>query len=697
MNQDNIIEQIQELDEKLAQSIEHQKREAVFAEAANERFERNILSFQKYYPDIAKAVSEFSVRPDFCLHVTKSGHGNFVTKGNSVPLYGDDPITQTKEQVEKQTLKPFFSFTDYTAYSGDERDSRIHIKYMNALSKLMREIKGHDNEVIKVLPEHFPSAIIFGVGLGYHIPLLLEKTTFDYVFIVEPDFEQFFASLFCIDWASIIEEIDAQGRCLFINLGADQTSFTRDLEVIAEDIGAFSLVRSFCYQHTPQAEINQLIVKWCTDYFLFQYGHGFFNDAITGLSHSIHLVEKSAQFLSWKRSSHLDLNTPIFIVGNGPSLDEAEEFIKANHSSAIVIAAGTAVASLYKKGIPVDFHVLVERPYSNYKIFGEIVPENYYNDVNLLGLNTLYPDNVDRYKWAGIATKGNEAGTFLLDLVSYQHTGKILPLLSFSNPVVANTALSFFLYLGFKQVYLFGVDNGKLPNGHHHSKDSIYKLNNDDENEKGYGSLALDQKTLPGNFGGIVTTNELFTSAHHQLEKLIDKYKEQIVFNVGIGAKLEGAIATEVSALLPLTESLDKNQQISAIKECFMSLPAEDVNAKLLAFDRYNEICEHLISIAQEKIDSRKAASELLIRQARYLFAFKKTTLGHLYHMIKGSMLYYFCPAITLLYTYQDDEKTVEYFNQVNSLWIDFLLEMQKEYPLNYRRMCDLGKEAINE
>ncbi|CCQ09756.1 FIG00786906: hypothetical protein [Pseudoalteromonas luteoviolacea B = ATCC 29581] len=693
MNSDNLIDQIQDLDEKLAQSIEHQKREAVFAEEANTRFERNLESFQKYYPDIAKAVSEYSVRPDFCLHVTKSGHGNFVTKGSSVPLYGDDPIAQTKEQVEKQTKKPFFSFTDYTAYSGDERDSRIHIKYMNALSKLMREIKGHDNEVIKVLPKHFPSAIIFGVGLGYHIPLLLEKTSFDYVFIVEPDFEQFFASLFCIDWATIIEEVDEQGRCLFINLGADKSSFTRDLEVIAEDIGAFSLVRSFCYQHTPQAEINQLITKWCNDYFLFQYGHGFFNDAITGLAHSIHLVEKTAQFLSWSNSKVLDPETPIFVVGNGPSLDEAEAFIKANHQKAIVIAAGTAVASLYKKGIPVDFHVLVERPYSNYQIFGDIVPDNYYANINLLGLNTLYPDNVDRYKWAGIATKGNEAGTFLLDLISYQTQGKILPLLSYSNPVVANTALSFTLFFGFKQVYLFGVDNGKLPNGHHHSKDSIYRVNNEDENEKGYGSLSLDKKTLPGNFGGVVTTNELFTSAHHQLEKLIDKYNDHVFYNVGIGAKLEGAIATKIESLLPLERTIDKNEQIEAIKSHFTSLPSESVNEALLAFDRYNEICEHLISIANEHIDSRQKASEVLLRQARYLFAFKKTALGHLYHMIKGSMLYYFCPAITLLYTYKDDDKTVEYFLKVNELWILFLKDMQKEYPLNYMAKCDLGME----
>ncbi|WP_462150931.1 6-hydroxymethylpterin diphosphokinase MptE-like protein [Pseudoalteromonas xiamenensis] len=475
MNEINLIEQIHQLDEKLASSVEHKKREAKFAEEANIRFENNMSAFSKYFPDIAKLLSTYQVRDDFCLHVTPSGHGNFLPKGCSAPLYGDDPIVQSKKQVESQTLHPFFSLTDYTGYNSDDSDKRVHTRYMTALSSVMRKIESDNSERIKSLPSHFPSGIIFGIGLGYHIPLLLERTTFDYLFIVEPDIEQFFASLFCIDWCDLIQSIDGQGGCLFFNLGADKRSFVKDLENIAEDIGAFSLVRSFCYQHTPQAEINELITKWCNDFFLFQYGHGFFNDALTGLAHSIHLVEKSAQFLGWNKNSNIDFDTPIFIIGNGPSLDEAEEFIRQHHEQAIVVAAGTAVATLYRKGIPTDFHVLVERPYSNYKIFGDIVPAEVYREINLLGLNTLYPDNVDRYKWAGIATKGNEAGTFLLDLIAYQQTGRILPLIPYSNPVVANTALSFALYLGFKNIYLFGVDNGNLPCGSHHSKDSIYK------------------------------------------------------------------------------------------------------------------------------------------------------------------------------------------------------------------------------
>ena len=53
MRNESLESQLQLLDEKLAVSVEHKKREAQFAGEANIRFEKNINCFRKYYPDIA--------------------------------------------------------------------------------------------------------------------------------------------------------------------------------------------------------------------------------------------------------------------------------------------------------------------------------------------------------------------------------------------------------------------------------------------------------------------------------------------------------------------------------------------------------------------------------------------------------------------------------------------------------------------
>ncbi|MCF2909706.1 DUF115 domain-containing protein [Pseudoalteromonas sp. DL2-H2.2] len=693
MNKDPISQQLESLSEKLTETTAHQAREAEFAKEANERFNKNLQSFEKYYPDIAKAITNHSVREDFCLHVTPSGHGNFVPKDSTAPIYSHSPIEQTTEQVERQLSQPVMSLTDYTGYGQNQEDERLHVRYMTELTNLMIDIRDQGQAPLSKIPEHFPSAVIFGIGLGYHIPLLLERTQFDYIFLIEPDFEQFFASLFCTDWFQIIADIDEQGGCLFFHLGVDHSLFIQDMEKLAEDVGAFALVRSFCYQHTPGAQLNTLIQQWAKDYFRFQFGHGFYNDAVTGLAHGIHHVRNKAAWLT-RSASNINKDTPVFIIGNGPSLDEAEAFIKRNHKQAIVIAAGTSIATLHKKGIPVDFHALVERPYSNYKIFGDIVPPEVYQNTNLIGLSTLYPDNNHRYKWAGIAAKGAEAGTSMMDLLALRYMSKTLPKIPYSNPVVANTALSFALYLGFRNVYLFGVDNGKDPQGAHHSKDSIYRPRNDDDESLGYCHLDITGHTLPANFGGFVVSNNLFMIAHAQLEKLLRYYDVDTCLNVGSGAKIAKTLPVKAEDLLDIEEEFDIHATVEAIKsECFDVFPLDDVSEEVIALDGLKELVEHICSIASEPVQTRQEAADQLRRQARYVFAYRDSKWGHLFHVLKGSLLYYHCPLITLLYTYEDEAFCLEQYQRLNQLWMSYIKEIYIHFCEHYTEKCDLGRE----
>lgn len=694
MNKESISQQLDALSEQLSENLAQKEREEKFAIEANERFIKNQQCFEKYYPDIASAIKNYQVRDEFCIHVTHSGHGNFVPNGFSAPIYAQSqsPIEQTQRQIQKQVDNPVFSLTDYTGYGQNQEDERLHVKYMTELTNLMVNIREKNKAYIKRLPDSFPSAIIFGIGLGYHVPLLLEHTQFEYTFLIEPDFEQFFASLFCTDWYELIPKIDEQGGCLFFHLGVDHTSFIQDIEKVSDAVGAFALVRSFCYQHTPGSELNTLIKKWVSDYFRFQFGHGFYNDAVTGFSHSIHHIKNKANWLT-SNSTGVDKETPVFIIGNGPSLDEADEFLKRNHDKAIVVAAGTAIASLYKKGIPVDFHVLVERPYSNYKIFGDIVPPDVYKNTNLIGLNTLYPDTNRRYKWSGIMAKGSEAGTSLVNVLALKHLSQGLPNPPYCNPVVANAALSAVLYLGFRNVYLFGIDNGKAPGGGHHSKDSIYKPSNDDDSE-GLHHLEIEGHTLPANFGGYVLSNDLFMIAHTQLEKLLKYYHFETCFNVGSGAKIDKAISVQAEDLLDLESDFDKNDVVEKIKlNCFKQFPLEDVPDSDIALDALKEITDHIIKIASESVENRKQASAQLRRQARYLYTYKDSLLGHLFHVFRGSLLYYHCPLITLLYTYEDEEFSLAQYKRLNELWMRYVKEIYAHFSENYTEKCDLGLE----
>lgn len=684
------INQVQSKLQKVESQLE---REAIFAKEANERFEKNLECFNHFYPEIYSEIVGYNPRVDFCLHVTKSGHGNFVPQNQKFPLYDEiDPIAQVKTQVDKQIKSPVFSKTDYArSKSQNADDERLHVKYMQKLGNYLHELKSENDCPLKELPESFPSCVVFGIGLGYHLPILFTHTDFDYIYVTEPDFEQFYASLFCIDWYEIIKDIDKKGGCLFLLLGSDEDDFIKDMERISEDIGAYSIVRSFYYQHTPGVKVNKLIKELVNGYFRFQQGFGFYNDAITGLAHTIKHIESSQPFTIEPLAHNLYEDRPVFIVGNGPSLDEAEEYLLKNCKNAIVIACGTSIKTLHELGITPDFHALIERPYSNYKIFSEIVPREFTKKVNLLSVNMVYPDTILNYAWSGLTWKGNEAGTHYGAALHYLNKKEGVVALPFSNPQVSNTALTFATFFGFKNIYIFGVDNGHTPEGQSHSKHSVY--------EKGIngvkmGRLATGSHRLEGNFGSYVLSDDLYRIAHFQLEKLIASHKDKTFFNVGSGAKIKGAHPLRVENLLELGDFDDKQQCINHIKDNFFSqLGYNKINEELVGCDELDDICTHLINLAEKDVESVKEASENLKSQSRVVYAYRNTSLGHLYHIVKGALLYYHCPLITLLYDYQDEQVALEKFRVANKLWIGYLRGISEDYRVNYRTLCDLGKD----
>lgn len=560
---------------------------------------------------------------------------------------------------------------------------------MRELAVYLRGVKeAGEAEGLKVLPSEFPTAMIFGVGLGYHIPMLFEHTNFSYSFIIEPDFKLFFASLFCIDWSTIIEDVDEKGGCLFFYIGCQPDELLGELKKTSEDIGAFSIVRSFCYQHYPLPQINESIANFFKDYFQFQFGHGFYNDAVTGLSHSYLNVTKGVPFYDAKNAPVEALkDIPVLVIGNGPSLDEAQDFIKRNQHKAIIFACGTALPSLLKMGVTPDFHILVERPYRNYQAVLDMAPKEVYKNINLLGVNTVYPDTVDLYDWVGFSLKGNEAGTDFINvqLAMKGHGG--LSTTAYSNPLVANTGLSFALHFGFKNIYLCGVDNGRSQAGETHSKYSVYSQKDSNSSFK-YVPQGSDGSTLPGNLGGVVKTNETYRMSHRQLEDLI-ALKPANIFNIGDGAFIKGTIPTSQEDLIDLNSDLDKCFIINLIKDQFEDLGLNSLDFDALGKELIVEAFEHLTSIAEEDITTVQEAADNLKRQERYLYAFRNTRFSHIFHIIKGSLLYYHCPMLTSLYKYQSEQENLKVYRKLNKLWLSYLHEMCTHFMTKGLDKCD--------
>lgn len=675
---------------KLDATKEQIERERKFAYEAESRFKQNLSAFKEYYPNIYNAIIEFEVEGDLPIFVTSSGEGNILDQETGVAIYGDNPKKQAAEQVTANLNKPQINHIDFRSYANaSELDDRLHIQSIKQLGEVVKA--AGEPEPLKRIEGSFPTAIIFGVGLGYHIEELFERVNFNYTFIIEPSFQNFFLSLYCCDWKSVIERVEENSGSLFFHVGISYDRFVDDLINIGKSVGVCCLTKCFYYRHLPTPRNNELINALFNRIYEIHGGYGFYNDSTTSIAHTVKNTASNANLMYRERqisSSYLD--KPVYIVGNGPSLDESIDFIKETQSDAIIVAAGTALQTLLQYDITPDFHVLIERPRISYDVLIETLPESALKDINLLTMGLIYPDVLPMYKWSGLACKANDAGGDLLALSVWSETNKSVNYPLFCNPMVSNTALSFMVMMGFKQLYLFGVDNGYSEGGRHHASNSVY----DKGSLKDFIPPTAKRK-LKGNLEGNVWATDLLATSNFQMERLLnhDLAKNIDCYNVGEGAYIKGAKPLKPELLLPDFGSLDKSQVIQEIKEKqFFNCSITNFET-YLSLDKYEEICEHLIELSSEHQISRENALDCLLRQIRYLYSFKGTVLSHLFYVLEGEMLYFHCPMLSLLYYSDDEDKCLDHFNKARELWVGFLVRAKEEFKSDWLTKCGLSLE----
>ena len=60
-------------------------------------------------------------------------------------------------------------------------------------------------------------------------------------------------------------------------------------------------------------------------------------------------------------------------------------------------------------------------------------------------------------------------------------------------------------------------------------------------------------------------------------------------------------------------------------------------------------------------------------------------------------MMYFHCPLISLLYLYNDEEKTLDTFAKALDVWTQYLRAMKADFRVSWRKRCkhSLEKEVM--
>ncbi|WP_413701354.1 6-hydroxymethylpterin diphosphokinase MptE-like protein [Psychromonas sp. KJ10-10] len=336
-------------------------------------------------------------------------------------VYGEDPKASSLAQVETFLKNPpCFDFE--ISLRNDENYQYQHEKVINHIYKKRRQELGVSSPFYMQDGGQINFIAVIGLGLGYHVEHLFKQFSIRSVYIFEPEPDVFFAALHTVDMSVWFNSCTSLGGELTFKIGGVESVFVNEIAQYFKREGYFLLPQLYLYRHYISDKTTDAFKLIRELEYRYKSGWGFCEDEIIGISHTLSNISDNKASILLENAKLYKKEQPVFIIGNGPSLDNDLAYIKANQEKAIIISSGTSLKPLLNYGITPDIHVEQERPKSIYQWVKKIGYENKLKEIPLLCLNTVYPGILNLFKQPYVMLKAGDAGTsFIHEYVSNKY------------------------------------------------------------------------------------------------------------------------------------------------------------------------------------------------------------------------------------------------------------------------------------
>lgn len=257
---------------------------------------------------------------------------------------------------------------------------------------------------------------------------------------------------------------------------------------------------------------------------------------------------------------------PAIVVSAGPSLDKNIDLLKEIQDKALILAVGTSLKPLLKRGIKPHLVVGIDADERHFEHFRGV---SGVNDVGLVYDGMIFPRILDEF--GGMKFTCDTTESPIKNWV-YKYTGNkgIIP----SGFSVATTAFTLAYQMGSNPVILIGQDLSFRSDGHTHAKGTTF------ENDVLDVSHQMFVK-IPGNVDEFVNTSHVFLSTLRWFESAIAEKSLFCINATEGGARMKGA------KVMTLREAIDtycnENLNFDYIKESFQkNTVKEDVLKNIL-------------------------------------------------------------------------------------------------------------------
>ncbi|MCR5084061.1 MAG: DUF115 domain-containing protein [Succinivibrionaceae bacterium] len=640
-------------------------------------FAENMKALSHYQPELARIFKDYRPRESMEFFCTENGEANLTfVERNEIFYKSDSPRAFCKSQVDDFIANQNFRQVNF-AHEYDPF-GQIHFRYLNEITdRLNNEILPNLRHV-REIGESLPCLVVLGCGLGYCLEELYGRLEILNLVLIEPNPDLFFASLHTCAWAQLFKFLEDNNYPIRIIVGERPgEAFERLYDFYVEHgqfMGGFKL--NFVHYRSPEVDAceQQVVAK----YDRIHSSLGFFDDQVFGTSHAVHnvldghhLVKRDTEFPDAMR------DYPLFVVANGPSLDQDMAFLRANQDKAIIMACGTALDTLYHAGVKPDLYAATERTESVAQSVEMIPDRDFLKDIALVCMDVIHPRTAALFGHSLIFSKYDEPFCKLVRSFPGIDNWRPLPL---GNPLVANCAVSAAVVLGFRKIYLLGLDCGARADASacHSRYSTIYSRWGNSENV-----MRNDlQRPLPGNFGGEVLSGGLYEMCARNIEIVIALYRGRFerdfrVFNCSDGLAIRGTEPLRsMDSGIPGLPDLDKRAFLSFIDHELTFVAdcrREDLMA-MLDFSSFDRLVDLLAGVWKHDLPRSRAhfvqRMEACVEQLSDL---AKSNLGFYADIISGSVNSFFLQMLRGLYCTSDALEGLGIGKSLLGSYINFL------------------------
>ncbi|MBO6783120.1 MAG: motility associated factor glycosyltransferase family protein [Alphaproteobacteria bacterium] len=481
--------------------------------AVDARLVRNLDAFERHAPRLHARLS----------HIGETATELMVLDGTAVDigfgggsLYGGDAVRFTAGR-----LREFFERPERVYLSMRNTDQMVGIAgtFTSWATRY-----GEDADVAaNRLGRNAHFAFVFGVGLGLHLDPLVRYSECRDLVLVEPSLEHLYHSLFVSEWAPVFEAVAARGGSVHFVQERDVEAISTRIRDIVRASGTPFLDGAYVHQHYKTGLLNRAYRQFYDDFRLHLYGLGFYEDELVMMSNAVvNLGRRTSKVIA---SPLARRDTPVFICGSGPSLDADIDFIHANRDKVILVSLGSCLRVLRRHGFEPDYHVELENEEVNAHNVQRVNEEFGIPDTTtLIASTSVRAETTAEFRDVVYYFRDRVSSTILFRAGA--------DALGACGPSVANAALITLLYMGFRNLFLFGVDMGTRERDVYHSSETYIGIGATPE------WSSAKRFAVPANFGGTAFTEGILNWSRFTFENVVRLHPDISCINCSDGVRI---------------------------------------------------------------------------------------------------------------------------------------------------------------